>query len=271
MILLFCDETSVEPNQGPFFIYGGLAVPGGTALTLSAAFQDLLSEYGYDPMKDPADPRPLKFNCKPPEGIDHETIKTIKRKALALAAEAGCKLYVNLILHDIVRKIEKRHWPLNQLLWCFDASLEKELEDALVVIDQYEKIGGGRSLQSIMQERFLRGLSFPGGRYRLRRILGIAQGCIGSSHFSSIVDVALGCFRLAVNKRDDEEQRRLGRTLLEQIAPLFPKDEQGRVPVPHLSFMPGAVYRPLLRHYQEVAEFLVECGLPPGLLPGMKG
>ncbi len=33
MILLYCDETSVEPIQGLFFIYGGLAVPSAKALS----------------------------------------------------------------------------------------------------------------------------------------------------------------------------------------------------------------------------------------------
>lgn len=269
MILLCCDETSVEPSQGSFFIYGGLAVPGGKARTLSAAFEDLLAEHNYNPMKDLKDPRPLKFNCKPPDGMDHETVKAIKQEAVALAAAAGCQLYVNLIHHDIIRKVEKRHWPLNQLLWCFEVMLEQHGEDALVVIDQYDK-GEARTLQSIMQERFLRGLSFPGGRYRLRNILGMAQGCIGSSHFASMVDVALGCFRLAVNKRETEQERHLGHTLLGQIAPLFPKDELGKIPVPHLSFMPSAVFRPLLRHYQDLAGFLAECGLPVGRLPDVK-
>jgi hypothetical protein len=166
--------------------------------------------------------------------------------------------------------MQKRHWLLNHLLWCFQMALQEEDEAGLVVIDHYGKGEEVRTLRSLMQERFLRGLSFPWGRVALTNVVQITEGCIGSSHSASILDVALGCVRLAVNQRDTEEQRHLGRTLLHQVAPLFPRHQNGAAHVLHLDLLPRRVYRPMLAEYQQLATFFAECGLPFARLPDVK-
>ncbi len=69
MYLLFADETSVAPSQGPFFICGGLAIPLDEAEKLHKGVVALLSKNGFNGAKIPEDLRPLKFAGKVPEGI----------------------------------------------------------------------------------------------------------------------------------------------------------------------------------------------------------
>ncbi len=261
MILLYCDETSLEPNQGAFFIFGGLSVPSENAVALSHKFSELLRKHGYDPIKSPAHPQPLKFSVKKlPEGVTPETVKSLKREVPALAAASGCHLHVTAILHDVALKKQKRHWQLNLLLRCFEAVLEREKKYALVVIDHYED-NEVQTLRSLMQERFLLGLRYPGGEFPLTNVVGFAEGCIGSSHFASILDVALGCVRYGVNKRENDKERQTGRILLEQVSPLFPREKEGKVSGLHFSFAPESVYPPMRRKYRELADYLAECGL----------
>jgi hypothetical protein len=92
--LFYCDESNLEPRPGDFFVYGGLVIPGESALALSQEVDKIRRDAGI-----PEDFR-LKFNPGPEE-LGHKEFIAVKQGILEAAAKAGCVLITSFISHDI--------------------------------------------------------------------------------------------------------------------------------------------------------------------------
>ena len=99
---------------------------------------------------------------------------------------------------------------------------------------------------------------------RLSRIMGYHLATIGSSHFCSVIDIVLGAFRFVVNNRNDPAKTAVTGQLLAQLAPLFIRDDAGKVLEISLFFSPKVIrVRQYRETYQGLHNFFGNGGLIP--------
>lgn len=258
--LFYCDETNLEERTGDFLIYGGLIIDGATAKEFSAAMDALRARHGV-----PRDYH-LKFNPGPAD-FSHSRFIALKQEVLGLAAQFNAQLLVYVILHDVATNSdEARRNGINTVCYHFHCILNRLGGTGLVLIDRFND--QGNAIDAHLRERFtigLRGLPYS-AEMRLSNIVGFHYSAIGQSHFPSIVDVALGSLRFAINAhtRNQTINQQTAGALLGLLAPLFwraaPSD-----PVAELSFqfsprtVRSARYR---RAYQSLKLFLATGGVP---------
>jgi len=256
MYLLYTDEVNVDPRSSDFFIYGGVAINSSNAPLLSADIEHLRQEYGYRPQD------LLKFNTRErPPHISPNAHKEIKRKVIEAAAAHGVRLFTSFVLHDIAGSPEQaRRREINRVCYHFDRFLRDENDYGIVLIDEFTDT----KLRTILHEKFsigLRGLPYS-NPYRLERILGFHLASIGSSHFTSVVDVVLGSLRYAVNCLGDPKRRAIVQTLLRQLAPLCLRNENGAIREQSIFFAPVRVkVKTYHEKYKKLREFLIQNGL----------
>ncbi|MGB9713112.1 MAG: DUF3800 domain-containing protein [Dissulfurimicrobium hydrothermale] len=267
MYLLYTDEVNINPASTEFFIYGGVAVHSNQAASLSAEVDRLRGEYGYQPND------PLKFNTKErPAGISPDAHKEIKRQVIETAVKHGVRLFTSFILHKIATSPdEARRKEINRVCYNFDVFLKQENEFGLVLIDTFSD----EKLPEILREKFAIGLrGFPFSRiYRLERVLGFHLATIGSSNFSSVVDIVLGSLRYAVNSRVKPDRHVVACTLLQQIAPMYiPGNKPGDISELSVFFSPKTVkvvnYQ---KQYCELSRYLKKCGFGHATAPDQCG
>jgi hypothetical protein len=256
MHLLYTDEVNVDPRSSDFFIYGGVSVDANQAASLSRRIDVLRQEHGYRPED------LLKFNTRErPAIISPEIHKEIKRRVIEAAAAHGAVLFASFILHDIATSPEEaRLKEINRVCYNFDCFLQERDEFGIVLIDTFTD----SNLPQILRERFSIGLSgLPySDQYRLERVLGFHLASIGSSHFSSVVDIVLGSLRYAVNCLDDASRRHIVQTLLSQLAPLCLRNDDGSIRELSLFFSPVTVRVPqYYEKYQNLRNCLTRNGL----------
>ena len=259
MHLLYCDETNLEERAGDFLIYGGLMIDGDRAGDLNAAIDDIRARRGV-----PRDYN-LKFNPGP-KGMDHHDFIALKQEVIRAAQEHGAKLLVYVILHDIaVGADEARRNGINAICYHFHCALNRIPAKGLVLIDRFND--AGNAIDAHLREKFsigLRGMPYA-DEMRLPTIVGYHYSAIGQSHMPSIVDVALGTLRFALNAhtRAQENNMSSARAMIELLAPLFWR-EGGRETVSEIGFMfsPKVIKR---AHYRELYEglkaFMAENGV----------
>ena len=259
MYLLYCDETNLEERENDFFVYGGVAVPAENALALSQAIDEIRATSRI------ARDFRLKFNPGP-ENLSHQEFIAVKQSILETAAHHGCILFVSLILHNIATSaVEARRNEINRVCYNFDCFLNRPDTNGLVLIDRFEDT----QIDAHLREKFsvgVTGLPYS-NEQRLERIVGFHYSAIGQSHFGSIVDIALGSLRFAINActRNDARKLPTARILLGLLSPLFFR-ENDRGDVSELSafFSPKVIrvndYR---ARYEEVKRFLSENGIVP--------
>ena len=140
--------------------------------------------------------------------------------------------------------------------------LHRRNDFGLVLVDRFDD----KQIDAQLRERFaigVHGLPFT-DPYKLERILGYHYACIGQSQFSSLIDMAIGSFRFAINAFTLNQTERLGTAarLLGLMSPLFLRDGKAEINSISLHFSPDTIkvdaYR---KRYQEVAAFLREAGL----------
>ena len=100
---------------------------------------------------------------------------------------------------------------------------------------------------------------------RLSNILGFHYSTVGQSHFPSLIDVALGSLRFAVNAhtRDQAEHQVAATTLLRLLSPLMIRNGEGE-PVLEIGFMfsPKVILVPRYRdQYQRLKDYLAAGGI----------
>lgn len=256
MYLLYTDEVNVDPSGSDFFIYGGVSIDINKAASLSRSIDCLRQKHGYRPED------LLKFNTKErPNHISPETHKEIKRRVIEEAVNHGALLFASFILHNIATSPkEARRKEINRVCLHFNRFLQEQNEYGLVLIDEFTDKG----LRQILREKFsigLRGLPYS-DPYRLERVLGFHLASIGSSNFSSVVDVVLGSLRYAVNCVHDPNRHGVVQTLLSQLAPLCLKDNDGNIRDLSIFFSPRQVRVPeYYQVYENLRNFLTQNGL----------
>jgi len=256
MHLLYTDEVNVDPRSSDFFIYGGVSVDANQAASFSRRIDLLRQEHGYRPED------LLKFNTRErPDTISPETHREIKRRVIEEAAAHGALLFASFILHNIAASPEEaRRKEINRVCFHFDCFLRERDEYGIVLIDTFTD----NNLPQILREKFSIGLSgLPYSHpYRLERVLGFHLASIGSSNFSSVVDIVLGSLRYAVNCLDDPSRQDVVQTLLSQLAPLCLKNDGGSIRELSLFFSPVRVRVPeYYEQYQILRDFLTRNGL----------
>lgn len=217
MHLFYCDETNLEERPGDFLIYGGLVIDSATAREFSAAI-DKLREL-HDVPRDYY----LKFNPGP-KNLSHDQFIDLKQHVLETAADFGVRLIVYTILHDIATNPdEARRNGINTVCYHFDCILKQLGGAGLVLIDRFND--KGNAIDAHLREKFtvgITGLPFSNEK-RLENITGFHYSAIGQSHFPSVVDVALGSLRLAINAytRRNTDLLPTANTLLGLLSPIF--------------------------------------------------
>ena len=146
MMLLYTDETNLDPSTCEFFVYGGLAIKDSNAAPLSTDIERLRISYGYRPLD------PLKFNTRErPKQINREEHVGIKREVMSVAASHGVALLASIILHQIATSPdEARRNAIDTVCYHFDCLLNREHDTGLVLIDTFND----KQLAALMREKF---------------------------------------------------------------------------------------------------------------------
>jgi hypothetical protein len=255
--LLYCDETNFEKVPGGFFVYGGIVIDGAKAADVAAEIEGVRNK-----LKVPRE-YVLKFNPGPKE-FAHEQFIDLKRSVMAAAVNAGCKLLVNLLLHDIATSSEHaRRYGVNTLCFHFDCFLNRVKDSGLVLIDRFDD----KQIDGQLKEKLAIGLTgkLPySNEMKINHIVGYHYSAIGQSHFCSVVDVILGSLRFAINAftQKNEAHLKSAGTMLQQLAPLFFREGSDAAHEISLWFSPKQVRKPAFRaHYLELMEYLRKNGI----------
>lgn len=259
MYLIYCDETNIEERAGDFLIYGGLMIDGDKVGDLNSAIDEIRARHNV--------PREynLKFNPGP-EGMDHQEFIQFKQEVIRAAKDHAAQLLVYVILHDIaVGADEARRNGINAICYHFHCALNRIPAEGLVLIDRFND--AGNEIDAHLRQKFsvgLRGMPYR-DELRLSTIVGYHYSAIGQSHMPSIVDVALGTLRFALNAHTRGQDNNLAsaRAMTELLAPLFWR-ENGQETVPEIGFMfsPKVIKRAHFRQrYEDLKGFLTEGGV----------
>lgn len=257
MNLLYCDETNFGKTSGDFFVYGGVVVHAAQAAALSAKIESIRTNLGV--------PRDyvLKFNPGPKD-FSHAKFIELKSAILQAAVQGGCKLLVNLLLHDIATSSEEaRRFGINTLCYHFDCYLNRPKEAGLVLIDRFDD----KEIDGQLKEKLAVGLTgkLPySGEMKIERIVGYHYTAIGQSHFCSLVDVVLGSLRFAINAftQQNVQHAATAQSILSQLAPLFYREGTDKVHEISLWFSPKEVRKEAYRtKYIALHQFLSTNGV----------
>jgi hypothetical protein len=259
MHLLYCDESNLEHRAGEFLIYGGLVIDAARALELSHAIDHIRKRAKVD-----RDFR-LKFNPGP-KNFSHEDFIALKQAVIETAVEYGALLLVYVVLHDIASNAdEARRNGINTVCCHFDWLLNRRNGPGLVLIDRFND--EGNRIEAHLSEKFsvgVRGLPYS-REMRLNNIIGFHYSAVGQSHFPSLVDIALGSLRFAINahSRNEENYMETARKLISILTPLFYREP----PAPGISelsfqFSPKVIRSERYREkYQALKDFLASAGM----------
>lgn len=259
MHLFYCDETNLEERAGDFLLYGGLIIDGETAKDFSAAIDDLRDRHNV-----PREYR-LKFNPGP-DGFTHKQFIALKQEVLEIASRFKARLIVYSILHDIALNPDlARRNGINAVCFHFDCILNRLGGSGLVLIDRFND--EGNEIDAHLRDKFTIGITgLPYSQeMRLANISGFHYSSIGQSHFPSIVDVALGSLRFAINAhtRNSTNLLETSKTLLGLLSPLFWRKSETE-PVPELGFQFSPKVIKIAKYkskYQSLKDFLESAGI----------
>src|SRR6185437_287282 len=257
MHLLYCDETNFTKKTGDFFVYGGVAFDAAIARELAAEIEE--ARNALDVARDYV----LKFNPGPKD-ISHQQFIKLKQAVIAAAAKFDCKLFVNLLLHDIATSSEDaRRFGINRLCYHFDCYLNRPKVPGLVLIDRFDD----KEIYGQLREKLSVGLTghLPySTEMKIQWIVGYHLAAVGQSHFCSLVDVLLGSLRFAINAftRARDEELATAKAILKQLAPLFFHEYSEHVSEISLWFSPKDIRSDAYRaKYLALRDFLAENGV----------
>jgi hypothetical protein len=257
--ILYCDESNLEERSGDFFVYGGLVVDAGAALSLTQAVERIRRYFGV-----PNDVV-LKFNpC--PDQLNYQQFSALKQALIEAALGHGCIFFASMILHDIATSADDaRRNCINTICYHFDCYLSRQGDHGLVLIDRFDD----RQIDAHLREKFSTGITWADSKEhtRLERIVGYHYSAIGQSHLASVIDIVLGSFRYAINAHTRKDVGRLksAAKLLPLLAPLFFRErDDGKVSELSLMFSPKVIQVDKFRAaYAELSAFLVANGIAP--------
>lgn len=251
MYLLYTDETNIDPANADFFAYGGVIIPSDTAHTLSTSLDQIRRSFGYGANDE------LKFNTRDrPAHITPELHREVKRAVMAAAAGNNVVFLSSLILHKLATSMEQaRRNEINRVCLNFNYELSARQDYGVVMLDSFTE----PDLPVFLREKFNRGcVGMPYGTMRLDRILGFHLASIGSSNFTSVVDVVLGAFRYLINAMGKPAQLPVAQALAEQLKPLMLRySHSGNISERSIFFSPREVRAPTYKQkYDELCDFL---------------
>ena len=135
----------------------------------------------------------------------------------------------------------------------------------MVLIDRFND--ENNAIDAHLRDKFTNGITgLPyTAQMRLANIIGFHYSTIGQSHFPSLVDVALGSLRFAVNAhtRGQTQHEDRARTILGILSPLFWRERDAQA-VSELGFIfsPKVVRSSAyLDHYRSLKSFLEVSGI----------
>jgi len=269
MHLLYCDESNIEERDGDFLIYGGLAIDSARARDLSTVIDQLRRDAGVD--------RSFRLKFNPgPEALSHEQFIALKRAVIRASIDHGAILIVYLILHDVAVDADTaRRNGINTVCFNFDRLLTHFGGPGLVLIDRFNDTGN--LIESHLRDKFSVGLTWQstGEEKRLDNIVGFHYSAVGQSHFPSIIDIALGSLRFAINAhtRGSNEQLPTAHAILKLLEPLFWRSSPGAA-ISEWScvFSPKSIRAGQYRvQYQGLKEFLAASGVVTEQSIGQRG
>lgn len=254
---MYCDETNFTKKTGDFFVYGGVAFDAAIARELAAEIEE--ARNALDVARDYV----LKFNPGPKD-ISHQQFIKLKQAVIAAAAKFDCKLFVNLLLHDIATSSEDaRRFGINRLCYHFDCYLNRPKVPGLALIDRFDD----KEIDGQLREKLSVGLigHLPySTEMKIQWIVGYHLAAVGQSHFCSLVDVLLGSLRFAINAftRARDEELATAKAILKQLAPLFFHEYSEHVSEISLWFSPKDIRSDAYRaKYLALRDFLAENGV----------
>lgn len=217
MHMLIADETNKEPNQGPFFVVGGLVLDVEQIADIDQAVRNRAENAGFKPGDR------FKFNSNDrPKHISNEQHTAAKAGLMHDLADIGVKMMVTVCLHDIDKNSDynqKMNYSLNTLAWGFYKFLSAEGVSGLMVMDRDNERYGH------LENLFQNGLSFTdGGNQRLNdRIRFFGMTSDNASGLSSATDIALGSFRYCANAAFDGGNQGRAEQVARQMMPTIAK------------------------------------------------
>lgn len=246
MYWFFTDETNREPQQGGFFIYGGLVLMPEQVVELHTAVSQIRNDFGYQ------DTDPLKFATKSRPGHMTQEAWTIsKRTLLEVAVDIGVDMIVYVVHHRIAAgksPDDRLGYALNAVLRHFNSKYLAGASDyGAVCVDRLDP-----TFFRYLESRFQRPLEFASSGYapRLDRIVHYSMSSDGASHITSVVDIALGAFRYCANAAMGQGSDRVAAQMLPLVARLMwhsRKGPGGRIGGYGLIQYPKEVRSPLYR------------------------
>ena len=160
MFWLFTDETNLEPNQGRFFIYGGLIMTPEQMIAAHEAISGIRSRYGFNGADS------FKFHTRSrPAHITFQDWTSAKRDAISAAERIGAVLIIYVVLHELAKGKGKKEtnleWALNSVIAHFGLRYlpAKEAYGAVCLDRVPEGFG-----YTYLCQKFQGGVSLPDGR-----------------------------------------------------------------------------------------------------------
>lgn len=207
----------------------------------------------------------LKFNPKP-DSLSHQDFIAVKQAILQSAAKHDVGLLAYAILHGISKDPdEARRFGINTVCYHFDCCLRRTDSYGVVLLDRFND--NGNKIDGHLTEKFSIGLTnMPyGGEYRLNNILGLHYSSVGQSHFTSLIDIAVGSLRHAFNThtRRNAGHREGALALLRLLSPMFIRNSGSEL-VSELGMLlsPKIIKSDRYREqYQSLKAFLAEGGV----------
>ncbi len=213
MWYMFADETNMTATSGKFFIYGGVAFSSRNSEIIHQKIESIRKYFNFKPSDS------LKFNSvERPKHILPKTHLYIKNVVLQLLNNTNTKLFYSLILHDIASNPNiAREYEINRISLNFNSYLHSLRDRGLIFIDCFKD----RNFNKILREKFSKGITWQSNsKTRLGNVIGYFAATNGSSHFSSVVDIAIGAFRFVVDNYEDRKQQTTCSTILNLLRPL---------------------------------------------------
>jgi hypothetical protein len=217
MYTLFLDETNLDPNEGRFFIYGGLILTPEQIVSAHSAVAAIRTKYGFLPGDS------FKFQTAArPKQVSIEDSRAAKREAIEAARDLGVELIIYVVLHKIAANqttTTNIEWALNSMLAHFDMRfLAEHGANGAVCLDRLPD----QFAYSYLASKFRHGVELPDGRQvNLRRIVHYSVSSDGASHISSLTDIALGGMRYCINATAGIGKEAVAREILPPLAEMM--------------------------------------------------
>lgn len=211
---MFIDETNVTESDGDFFIVGGLILDEKCLIDVRNGTKAIREKYGFRASDS------FKFQTRSrPDQVSKEDFNNAKAEAIQLLIQHDAHLLVYVILHKIIREEVKFEYAYNVLFHQFDKEYLSAIDEvAFIIVDRLP----ANTSFDMLKEIFSKGVDAPSGnKTELERILHYSVSADGTSHMSSLLDIAIGAFRFCVNAISNSGNNEVASKLLPEVSKLI--------------------------------------------------